>query len=193
MLISVTNRLLCHGDFLQRISLIASNKPYMIILREKDMTEDDYIILAKKVMKICSEYDVKFSVNSFTNAARKINAQNIHVPLKMLAENPKLANEFHTGVSVHSPQEAAEACKLGAEYIIAGHIFATDCKKNLPPRGTDYLKKVADVSDVPVFGIGGINKDNMQMIPDTGAKGFCVMSELMSCSEDNFPYQLFKK
>lgn len=191
MLISVTNRLLCHDDFLERISLIASNKPYMIILREKDMNKDDYILLACKVMEICSEYNVKFAVNSFVDAARKIHAENIHVPLKMLAENTALVSEFHTGVSVHSPQEAAEACKLGAEYLIAGHIFATDCKKNLPPRGLDYLKEVVKASDVPVFGIGGINKDNMHMVTDTGASGFCVMSELMSCSEDNFPYQIF--
>ena len=37
-------------------------------------------------------------------------------------------------------EEAIEAQKLGATYISAGHIFATDCKKDLPPRGLEFLK-----------------------------------------------------
>lgn len=191
MIISVTNRLLCNDNFLERIELIASDKPYMIILREKDMNIKDYTELAEQVNKICNKYNVKFAVNSFTDTARKLKIPNIHIPLKMLEENPELSAEFNTGVSVHSPEEAEKACYLGAKYIIAGHIFATDCKKGLPPRGLDYLSRVAKASDIPVFGIGGINKNNMQSVIDTGAKGFCVMSELMSCSKENFPHELF--
>ena len=60
------------------------------------------------------------------------------------------------GTSVHSVEEAIEAQNLGATYISAGHIFATDCKKGVPPRGLDFLKKVCQTATIPVYSIVGI-------------------------------------
>ena len=46
--------------------------------------------------------------------------------------NENAEKEFETvGVSVHSADEAVLAEKMGATYVTAGHIFATDCKKVL--------------------------------------------------------------
>ena len=61
------------------------------------------------------------------------------------------------GTSVHSVEDAIKAEQLGATYMTAGHIFATDCKKGLPPRGLDFLKNVCDAVEIPVYAIGGIN------------------------------------
>lgn len=61
------------------------------------------------------------------------------MPLRLMNEN--IAKEFETvGVSVHSADEAVLAEKMGATYVTAGHIFATDCKKGLEPRGIEFLK-----------------------------------------------------
>lgn len=40
--------------------------------------------------------------------------------------------------SIHKPEEALKAQELGADFVFAGHVFATDCKKGLPPRGLDF-------------------------------------------------------
>lgn len=191
MIISVTNRKLCSGDFLKRIELIAKHKPYMIILREKDMDFDSYTNLAEKVYSICKKYNVTMAVNSRTDTAEKLGIKNVHVPVKMLEDNPDLSRKFITGVSVHSVYEAETACKLGAEYLIAGHIFATDCKKGLEPRGLKYLSEIVRASDIPVFAIGGIKHENIGKVLETGADGFCIMSELMQCSDSDFPSDYF--
>jgi len=85
------------------------------------------------------------------------------------------------GASVHSVNEAKEAEKLGATYLIAGHIFLTDCKKGVPPKGLSFLKEVCDSVKIPVFAIGGITKEQLENVLNTGAKGVCVMSEAMTC------------
>lgn len=74
------------------------------------------------------------------------------------------------------------AQKLGATYISAGHIFATDCKKDLPPRGLEFLKEVCNSVTIPVYAIGGIKLSDVQMdeIIKCGAKGGCIMSGMMS-------------
>lgn len=83
------------------------------------------------------------------------------------------------GTSVHSLKQANLAMHLQADYMTAGHIFETDCKKGLPGRGLSFLSKVVCKSEVPVYGIGGISADNAGQIMETGAAGVCIMSGFM--------------
>ena len=80
-------------------------------------------------------------IHFYSEVAEKLNCESIHLPLFKLKEIYEKLSKFKTiGTSVHSVEEAIEAQKLGATYISAGHIFATDCKKDLPPRGLEFLK-----------------------------------------------------
>lgn len=187
MLFVITSSNLCTDNFLSRIDSIAKAKPDRIILREKQLSPTEYMNLALECKTICEKYNVPFSVNSFYEVAEKISISDIHIPLSVLEEKPSLVSEFKTvGVSVHSVVEAQKAEKLGASYVIFGHIFPTDCKKDLAPRGTDLLKEVVSSVDIPVLAIGGITKERIPDVMNTGAKGICVMSHFMKCKN---PYE----
>ena len=174
-IISVSNRKLCNKDFLERISEI-SNAGIPVILREKDLNEAEYEELAKKVIALCPN----IILHSFTNAAKNIGCKRIHLPMHVLRDTDVSGFEI-TGTSVHSPEEAKEAQTLGASYITAGHIFETDCKKGLAPRGLDFLENVCQSVNIPVYAIGGINSENAREAISRGASGVCVMSGLMTC------------
>lgn len=97
-------------------------------------------------------------------------------------QNPMLQKSgLKIGVSVHSAEEAREAVRLGASYLTAGHVFATDCKKGVPPRGLEFLKEICELAPVPVYGIGGIRLDTEQIreMLAQGAAGVCIMSQMM--------------
>lgn len=64
--------------------------------------------------------------------------------------------------------------------MVAGHIFETDCKKGVPPRGIPFLKSILSASNVPVYGIGGINETNEAQVMEAGAAGVCLMSQAMT-------------
>ena len=184
-ILCVTNRTLCREDFLTRIERIAACHPAGIILREKDMKPEDYKELAAAVMELCDRYDVPCILHSFVGAALELRADAIHLPLHILRE---MASEqkaqFRTiGTSCHSVEDAMEAQRLGCTYITAGHVFETDCKKNLPGRGLDFLKAVCASVSIPVYAIGGISTDNIASVRGAGAKGACVMSGLMRCED----------
>lgn len=89
--------------------------------------------------------------------------------------------DITTGCSIHSVEEAVEARNMGASYITAGHVYVTDCKKGLAPRGLDFLKNVCDSVDIPVYAIGGINIDDgrREEVKKYGAAGSCIMSGMM--------------
>ena len=184
-ILCITNRKLCREDFLTRIERIAACHPAGIILREKDMKPEDYKELAAAVMEICEHYGVKCILHSFPDVAISLHADAIHLPLHLLRE---LSQEQKThfevlGASCHSVEDALEAQALGCTYITAGHVFETDCKKGLPGRGLDFLRNVCAAVEIPVYGIGGIDADNIALVRDTGASGACLMSSLMM-SED---------
>ncbi len=182
MIICVTDRLHCQGNFLEKIEQIAEALPYSIILREKDLQLNEYEKLAIEVSRICHSYNVPLVINSHISIAKKIKASNIQLPMEIfLEQREELSNFKNIGVSVHSVEEAKLVEGMGADYIIAGHIFPTDCKKGVPPRGLDFLKIICSAVDIPVFAIGGINGDNIIDVLNCGATGICLMSQLMKC------------
>lgn len=179
--IVITNRRLCADDFLERIKDIACARPQAIILREKDLSEGEYKVLAEKVIKICSEYKTDCILHTFVGVAKSLGVKNIHLPLGILKTLSKEDREYFAvlGVSCHSVTEAKEAQSLGATYITASHVFETDCKRGLPARGLNFLKEVTESVDIPVYGLGGITHKNAKEVFGCGAEGVCVMSGAM--------------
>lgn len=191
-IICVTNRNTCSDDFLQRIESIAACQPKALVLREKDLTEAEYLLLAEKVMNICGARGVKCILHSFADVAVKLGADALHMPLPALRRmSETVRQQFRIlGASCHSINEAIEAEKLGCTYITAGHIFPTDCKKRLAGRGLDFLQEVCSSVSIPVYAIGGINAENINLIAGSAASGACIMSGFMECGNID---QYFKK
>lgn len=174
--IAVSNRALC-SDFLGQLKKI-SGAGIPIILREKDLSEAEYEKLAKQVMEFCPDV----ILHTFIDMAKKLRCKRIHLPMHIL-RTADLTGFDIVGASTHSAEEAVEAQRLGASYVTAGHVFATDCKKGVSPRGLDFLKNVCEAVSIPVYAIGGITPDNARTVIDAGAAGVCVMSGLMKCGD----------
>ena len=184
-LLCLTDRTLCREPFLDRVAAIAAARPAALILREKDLPEDQYQALAAQVMALCQKAGVPCILHTFVGAARALGARAIHLPLPVLrtlsagerAAFPAL------GASCHSVEEAREAVALGATYLTAGHVVATTCKAGLPGRGVEFLAQVCAAVPCPVYAIGGVGPENLPALARAGAKGGCVRSPLMTCPD----------
>ncbi|MGN1409827.1 MAG: thiamine phosphate synthase [Eubacteriales bacterium] len=184
-IICVTNKNLCADDFLNRIDGIAQAGVKAVILREKELCEEEYFSLAREVKRICDQRGVTFIPHSFTTTAKNLGCNALHIPLGALKELDEIEKTHFDilGTSVHSVDDALKAQSLGCTYLVAGHIFETDCKKGLVGRGLNFLGEVCRAVDIPVYAIGGINEKNIGSVRNAGACGVCVMSSLM-CAED---------
>lgn len=177
-IIAVSSRALCPRSLEEQAERISQAGIKRLILREKDLSEDEYTALAKRVKTVCDRCGIELVIHFYPQAARELGIKALHMPYSMLTE--ELCREFDiTGTSVHSVEEAISAERIGADYITAGHIFATDCKKGLAPRGTDFLREVCGNVKIPVFAIGGISESNFDEIISSGAQGGCIMSGAM--------------
>lgn len=167
---------------MEQLERVCRYHPKALILREKDLPEKEYMVLAEEVLKLCGHYQVPCILHSYVETAEKLSHPMIHLPLPALEKYRGKLNDFRVvGCSVHSVEDALKAEKLGATYLTAGHIYTTDCKKGLPPRGLDFLEDVCKKVTVPVYAIGGIHMGTGQMeeVMKKGADGGCIMSEMM--------------
>lgn len=184
-LICVTNRSLCKEDFLTRIDRLAQMHPTAILLREKDLSEQEYTILAAKVLEICKTYGTTCILHNYPSAAAALDHTALHLPLPVL-RTLTASDRAHfqiLGASCHSASDAIEAQALGCSYLTAGHIFDTDCKKGLAGRGIPFLRNVCASVSIPVYAIGGIQASHLPQIQSAGAAGACIMSSAMTCED----------
>lgn len=181
------------ADFLKQIEKIAAAKPFGIVLREKDLPVKEYSVLARKVRDICRSAGASIIIHSHPEVARELGIPALHMPLdaleKMSSEERK---EFEVlGASCHSVEDVLRAKALGCDYVTAGHVYATDCKPGLPPRGADFLAEVCGpAAPMPVFALGGLTPARAPEVRRAGAAGFAMMSSAMDAEN---PAELFRK
>ena len=186
-ILCVTNQALCKGDYLQQLQKIASAKLDAIILREKQLSETAYQALAEQVQRICQGQGVQLICNHQISVAERLSLP-VQVSVSQLEQVSALSVPF--GVSVHKLEEAKQAEQAGASWVIAGHVFATACKPDLPPRGLSFLQEIKQAVSIPVYGIGGIHVQNAAQVQEVGADGICMMSDWMQAEE---PEQLMQQ
>ena len=194
----ISNRKLCENENLEKqIKKIFSAYEKKIILknfdivaltlREKDLDKNEYLKLIEKIYPICQKYKINLILhqNYDLNLDDKYKIDGIHLSyniFKSLNENIKaeLIKKYkRIGVSIHSLDEAKEVESLGASYVVAGHIFETDCKKSLEPRGLKFIEDLSSALSIPIFAIGGIDEKNSLSVINSGAFSICMMSTLM--------------
>ena len=117
-LIAITNSKLCRGDFLGQIKILAEAGVDSIVLREKELGEEEYESLAIKVLDICREYKTECLLHQNIGIARKLGQAGIHLSLPAAQKNKDILRDFKVvGISTHSLEQVEEAEKCNASYV----------------------------------------------------------------------------
>ena len=177
--IAITNRILVQGDFLEQMQKVIHLHPHAVILREKDLSDEEYEILGERILGMCKESGVGCFLHSRISVANRLGCRQIHISIPVLKdmseeECRQLRKDFQEiSVSCHSMEDMNIAVKNGATQIIL------ECKKGLKGKGLEFVREICKVCPVPVYAIGGINLERLQQVMDVGAAGGCMMSGFM--------------
>ena len=183
--IVITNRHLVQGDFLKQLEKVTKLHPHALLLREKDLTDEEYENLAREVLRLCQMEEVTCFLQTKLEIVRKTGCKNVHLSIPVLtslSETKKnsLRKDFQEiSVSCHSMEDVDIAVKSGATQIILGTIFETECKKGLPGKGVGFVREICRSCPIPVYAIGGINQERLAQVIKAGAAGGCMMSGFM--------------
>ena len=171
----VSNRRLS-DDFIADAAKIIAYKPVdKILLREADLDEKSYENLAKDVLDVVKSSSVKLILHSYFGVAERLGIDELHVPFELFSKVGRGGFCGKIGVSAHSLKEALSAREFGADYVLVGHIFDTPSHAGVAGRGMEFIRKIVENLDVPVYAIGGINDENVELIENSGASGAYMM------------------
>ncbi|AEV69113.1 thiamine phosphate synthase [Acetivibrio clariflavus] len=140
-----------------------------------------------KIREMTKEAGVTFIVNDHVDIAILVKADGVHIgqddlPIEKVRE--LVGEEMIIGISTHSPKQAEEAVKRGADYIGVGPIYKTYTKKDVcEPVGLDYLRYVVRNIPIPHVAIGGIKQHNMHEVIECGAKCIAMVTEIVGADD----------
>ncbi|MBQ2039943.1 MAG: thiamine phosphate synthase [Thermoguttaceae bacterium] len=153
----------------------------LVQLREKDLSDCEFIQEAISVKRLCERFGVPLLINDNVNVALRSGADGVHLgqddlPLqearKMLGPNKII------GISTHTVEEAMKAEQGGADYVGVGSVFATQTKLDANVLSIDYIREICQAVTIPVVAIGGIKEENMDVLRNTGVAGIAVVSAI---------------
>ena len=155
-----------------------------IQLREKDLSDAEYIKLAEPLCKLCQAYSAQLFINSRIKIAMNIGADGLHLPGDSASVQKVIEQTdgcFTIGNSVHTLTEAKQRETEGADFITYSPIYPTLSKPDYGPAvGVEGLRNITGEVNIPVFALGGITPERVSECRDAGAYGVAVMSGVMS-------------
>lgn len=215
-IIAITDRKLCKSQsantkntakdidkFLARLELLAKSGVDSVILREKDLCESEYLVLAKEAIGIFesankanktnsantnnSSNECKLILHNFIEVAYKLEYPFFHAPfcvLEDLTSNKilpqKISKNSVLGASIHSLEELAVALDFGVDYVIAGNVFESACKEGVQGRGVEFL---CEISGGLEHYKNGLTKDFAKNLPIYAVGGICKENLAMLCKD----------
>lgn len=184
LLYLVTDRHILNGrDLCEAVEESILGGATIVQLREKNISDDEFLKIALEVQKITRKYNIPLIINDNVEIVKTIDAEGVHVGQsdKSLDEARKiLGKDKIIGVSVGSIEEAQKAEAGGADYLGIGAVFFTGSKKDInEPLGLEALKEIVDSVKIPSVAIGGIHLNNAHKVMETGVDGVAVISEIL--------------
>ena len=183
-LYAVTDRHWLNGQTLyEQVEEALKGGATFIQLREKDLTEEEFLEEAKKIQQLCKKNRVPFIINDNVKLAKEIDADGVHVgqsDMEALDVRAQLGEDKIIGVSARTVEQALLAEKHGADYLGVGAVFQTGTKTDAREVEHSVLKEICTKVDIPVVAIGGITQDNVKELSGSGINGVAVISAIFA-------------
>lgn len=158
----------------------------IVQVREKNKSYNEFLKIATSIKKITDTYKIPLIINDNIEIAKEINADGIHIgqnDISCSQARKLIGAEKIIGVTVANIEEATKAIKDGADYLGVGAIFKSTTKSDATVVGIDELKKICQISTIPVVVIGGINKDTIPLLKDIKIDGYAMIRPILSTDD----------
>lgn len=187
LLYAVTDRAWLGAETLpQQVEKAIKGGATCVQLREKNITDDEFLSLAFQVKEVCAKYGVPFIVNDNVKVAIEVGADGVHIgqdDMNAAQTRELIGPDMVLGVSAATVEQAQKAVADGADYLGVGSVFTTSTKLDADAVSIDTLKDICVVCGVPVVAIGGINRTNAHKLSVSGVDGIAVVSAIFRADD----------
>ncbi len=168
----------------------------MLQLREKELSEAEFLKEAEKIKPLCRANDIPFIINDDVDVAVKCGADGVHIGQNdMAAEKVRqiIGEDMILGVSAQTPEQAVKAEEAGADYLGVGAVFPTSTKSDALSVSYETLKEICASVSIPVVAIGGICAENIKELSGSGIDGVALVSAIFGAEDIERECEILKK
>lgn len=159
----------------------------VIQYREKDKSLLEKYTECEKIRELTLASGVALIIDDNVDIAMMVKADGVHIgqdDLPIERVRKLVGEEMIIGLSTHSPKQAEDAVRRGADYIGVGPLFRTNTKKDVcEPVGLKYLDYVVENIKIPYVAIGGIKEHNMDEVLSHGASCIAMVTEIVGADD----------
>lgn len=157
-----------------------------IQLREKDLAGREQLALARELRRISSAHRARLLINDRIDVALACEADGVHLPADSFSVRDArelLGVSKLIGCSTHSIAEVEAANRAGADFVVFGPVFDPISKSAYgPAAGVAALREACDVSDIPVYALGGITAERIAELRDCEIAGVAAIGAVFAAS-----------
>lgn len=183
-------------DILKKIEEALSGGVTLMQLREKHMSDYDYLMEAKEAVRICHRYGVPLIINDRLHIAVAARADGVHVgaeDTEVSVIRKKMPSGFIIGATAKTQEQALAAEASGADYLGVGAVFPSPTKADALRITKDQLKDICSSVSIPAVAIGGITCDNACDLAGSGISGIAVSSAVFSADDTETAARLLRE
>ena len=173
-------------EFLKRVEAALLGGVTLVQLREKERTTREYLELAREVHSLTKKYNVPLIIDDRLDVAMAADVEGVHLgqsDLPIGIARKIFGPEKIIGATAKTVEQATEAYEQGADYLGVGAIFPTTTKVKTILTSTEMLEKICRAVPIPANAIGGLNKDNIDVLKGIPIAGVCVVSAIMKADD----------
>lgn len=187
LLYAITDRRYLRGRSLEeQVEEALRGGATMIQLREKDLSDQEFIEEAKALKAVCSEYGVPLIINDRVDVALEAGADGVHVGMEDESVGlirKRVGQGFIIGSTAKTVQQARMAEIEGADYIGVGAVFPSPTKEKALGITLEEFKNITSSVSIPSVAIGGISRNNMVSLRGGGMSGVALISAIFSSDD----------
>lgn len=158
----------------------------LVQLREKDLSTEDYLDLARSLLPLLERAGIPLIVNDRVEEAVALGAIDGRVGVHVGQDDQPAAEVRRRigpravlGLSVRRPEDALAAPAEALDHLGVGPVYTTTTKADAAaPIGPEGVAAVRAVTALPLVGIGGITVERAPEVVAAGAQGVAVVSAI---------------
>ena len=165
-------------QFLERLRGALENGLMMIQVREPHLSKQDLMLFAEHVIALAKPFEAKVFINSDVGSAQQLNASGVHLSAQRLMQLKVKPDGLLVGASCHNAAELAHAKMLGLDYVTLSPVKSTLSHPDAQPLGWDAFHQLIAGYVLPVFALGGMQREDLDVARIYGAHGVAMQRDV---------------
>ena len=177
----ITGHLLNENDLITRIQDAIKTGIRLIQFRAPDLTDKVYFDYAEKIFFQCKKENVKLLLNTSFESYKHYQAFKFSHGLHLNSKEIQTFSSDDTldglliSTSTHNHEELLVAEEKKVDFIVLSPVNKTLSHPESTPLGWEKFKDLTDKCCVPVYALGGMNKNNLKEAKNNGAQGIAAI------------------